>query len=97
MAGGTRLLPVEGGRGEGGAKALAIQVMFSSVPVLTCTTVWTSARLTVMTQKKVQIRASSDEVELWKEAAHIRRSTLSAWMRRVLTATATSIKEKSSE
>jgi len=60
-------------------------------------TVMTSGRLTVMTDTKVQVRVSREEAELWKEAAHIRRSTLSAWMRRVLTATATSIKEKENE
>ena len=41
-----------------------------------------------MTNTKVQIRASHDEKDAWKEAAYLRRVSLSEWMRRVLNATA---------
>lgn len=48
-------------------------------------------------KKKLTVQAEEEELALWREAAYLRRSTLSAWVRRVLTATATSIKEKSDE
>ena len=48
-----------------------------------------------MTDTKVQIRASAEQVAAWKEAAWIRKVTLSEWMRRVLDATAQSTKEGS--
>ena len=60
---------------------------------MTCMTVMTYGILTVMTDTKVQIRASVQQVEAWKEAAYIRRVSLSEWMRRVLDATASSTKE----
>lgn len=46
-----------------------------------------------MTQTKVQIRASQEQVEAWKEAAWIRKVSLSEWMRKVLDATALATKE----
>ena len=45
-------------------------------------------------KKKLTVLVEDETLELWKEAAHIRRSSLSAWVRRVLTATAESVKEK---
>lgn len=48
-----------------------------------------------MTQTKVQIRAREDQVAAWKEAAWIRKVSLSEWMRRVLDATAQKTKEES--
>jgi uncharacterized protein (DUF1778 family) len=62
---------------------------------MTCMTVMTHGILTVMTDTKVQIRATDEQVAAWKEAAWIRRVSLSEWMRRVLDATAKSTKEES--
>ena len=59
--------------------------------VMTCT-VWTV--MTDMTKTKVQIRASDEQVAAWKEAAWIRKVSLSEWMRRVLDATAAKTKEE---
>jgi predicted HicB family RNase H-like nuclease len=41
-----------------------------------------------MTTTKVQIRASEEQVREWKEAAWIRKVSLSEWIRKVLDATA---------
>jgi predicted HicB family RNase H-like nuclease len=50
----------------------------------TCSTV-----LHVSTQEKsLNVRATKKELELWKEAAWIRKVSLSEWVRKVLTATA---------
>lgn len=45
--------------------------------------------------KKLTVMVSDEMLALWKEAAHIRRVTLSEWVRRVLTATAENTKENS--
>jgi uncharacterized protein (DUF1778 family) len=45
--------------------------------------------LHVSTQEKsLNVRATKKELELWKEAAWIRKVSLSEWVRKVLTATA---------
>ena len=51
--------------------------------------------MTVMTETKVQIRATTAQVTAWKQAAWLRKVTLSEWMRRVLDANAQSTKEES--
>lgn len=43
--------------------------------------------------KKLTVNVDEETLALWKEAAHIRRTTLSEWVRVVLTATAKSMKE----
>jgi uncharacterized protein (DUF1778 family) len=43
---------------------------------------------------RVTIRTSRDEREAWKEAAWKRRVSLSEWMKRVLNATASQMKEE---
>jgi uncharacterized protein (DUF1778 family) len=48
--------------------------------------------MTVMT--KVQIRVEKEQVALWKEAARLRRVSLSEWMRKVLDATASETVEE---
>ena len=44
---------------------------------------------TKLTETKLTVKCGQDELELWKEAAHVRRTTLSEWVRKVLSATAT--------
>lgn len=39
-------------------------------------------------EAKLTVRTTDAELERWKEAAHIRRTSLSEWVRRVLDATA---------
>lgn len=41
-----------------------------------------------MKEKKLTVKVSEHELELWKEAAYRRRVSLSEWVRRVLSATA---------
>ena len=45
----------------------------------------------------VQVRLTREQLELWKQAAYLRRVSLSEWMRLVLTANAENViaKEKS--
>ena len=42
---------------------------------------------------RIALRASPEQIAQWKEAAWIRRVSLSEWMRQVLTATAQATKE----
>ena len=92
------------GRGEGGCGGASPQPTYIKFQlchdehhdyVMTCTTVMTHVVWTVMTQTKIQIRATEEQVSLWKEAAWIRKVSLSEWMRRVLDATAEKTKEDS--
>lgn len=39
-------------------------------------------------EKKLTVKCTGADLELWKNAAHTRKVTLSEWVRRVLTATA---------
>ena len=47
--------------------------------------------------KKLTVKVDTSELELWKEAAHIRRTTLSNWVRRTLTANAERTKKESND
>lgn len=42
---------------------------------------------------KLTVRVSVEELEAWKVAAHVRRTSLSDWVRQVLSATAAVTKE----
>jgi hypothetical protein len=42
---------------------------------------------------KLTVKVSEEELAAWKVAAHIRRTTLSGWVRQVLSATAAAMKE----
>lgn len=44
--------------------------------------------------KTLNVRVSDAELELWKQAAWIRRTSLSEWVRKVLTATAEQTKKE---
>lgn len=48
-----------------------------------------------MTKTKVQIRASEEQVKIWREAAYIRGVSLSEWMRKILDANAHKVVEES--
>ena len=43
--------------------------------------------------KRVTVAAEEPQIQAWREAAHIRRVTMSEWIRRVLDATAKATRE----
>ena len=47
-----------------------------------------------MTKTKVQIRVEEEQLAAWREAAHVRRVSLSEWMRQVLDATAAAMRQR---
>lgn len=55
---------------------------------------YSSAILLTAMKKQVNLRVDDKELAAWREAAYLRRKSLSEWIRTVLNATAESMKEK---